>query len=135
MLAGIRGDCPELVDLVSNKEVECLYRALLDCYGRIEKINDNGRQLIRLDCIEVARGLGEMGAKCEVWVDWFDKYLDLTSERNYKIVLEKLTHMGLFYEPTCWKYQLMWVVGDLSSKEKREYNAGIAQIYMDFLKN
>lgn len=38
--------------------------------------------------------------------------------------------MGLFYDPVCWKYQLMWVVGDLSTREKKEYNSGIARVYM-----
>lgn len=89
---------------------------MLESYGRIEKINDNGRQIMRLDCVEITKMLNELGVKCEVWVDWFDKYLDLTSERNYKVVLDKLLTMGLFYEPACWKYQLMWIVGDMSSK-------------------
>ena len=37
------------------------------------------------------------------------------------------------YEFVCWKYSLLWITNDLSSKEKKEYNAGLANIYMQYL--
>lgn len=28
---------------------------------------------------------------------WFDKYLDFTSERSYKVVLDKIMKIGILY--------------------------------------
>jgi hypothetical protein len=64
--------------LIENKEIEILYRSLLECYGKIEKINDNGRQLIRMDSIDISKTLCEMGMKPENWLNWFEKYMDFT---------------------------------------------------------
>jgi hypothetical protein len=63
----VKGEVPELADFIENKEVEVLYRSLLECYGKIEKINDNGRQLIRMDSIDFSKALKSFGIKTENW--------------------------------------------------------------------
>lgn len=48
-------------------------------------------------------------------------------------MLEKLSKIGALYEPLCWKYQLMWIIADLSAREKKEYYSGITKIYLEYL--
>ena len=43
----------------------------MECFGRIEKINDNGRQLIKLDSVEISKILSDIGVQPEAWVIWF----------------------------------------------------------------
>lgn len=38
-----------------NQNLEVFFKVLLEIYGRIDKINDNGRQLVRLDVLEITR--------------------------------------------------------------------------------
>lgn len=64
---------------------------------------------------------------------WFDKYLDFTSERSYKVVLDKIMKIGILYQPLYWRYSLLWITADLSFKEKKDYNTGLAKIYMTYL--
>jgi hypothetical protein len=40
---------------------EVFFQALLDIYSKIEKVNENGRQLMRLDAIELAKGIESFG--------------------------------------------------------------------------
>ena len=35
----------------------------MEIYGKIEKINDNGRQLIKLDCVEICKILKDIGVE------------------------------------------------------------------------
>ena len=87
-----------------------------------------------MDSIEIRKILEEIGVNCSSWATWFDKYLDFTSERPYKNVLEKVNKIGMLYPPICWKYHIMWVVMDISFREKKDYYGGLVKIYMQFLK-
>lgn len=107
---------------------------MLECYGRIDKINDNGRQLVRMDSLEITKILQEIGVNCSSWATWFEKYLDFTCERNYRQVLEKVSKVGLLYPPLCWKYHIMWVVDDISFREKKDYYSQLSRIYLHHLK-
>lgn len=67
----MRSEAPQLAEIVEDKEVETLYRSMLECYGRIDKINDNGRQLVRMDSLEITKILQEIGVNCSSWATWF----------------------------------------------------------------
>lgn len=97
LLPTMKQEMPSMVSMLIDKEAENFYRSLLECYGKVEKINDNGRQLIRMDTIEISKGLYELGITSSNWEDWFCKYLDLTSERSYKIVIEKVSKISTMY--------------------------------------
>lgn len=121
--------------MVENRELEVLYRCLVEVYSRIEKINDNGRQLIRLDAVEIGRILAEMGVQVDFWMGWLNAYLEIVMERNTKQVIEKVRKAALQYSPLSWRCPLMWVITDFSSKEKKEYINQLIKLYISLLKN
>jgi hypothetical protein len=121
--------------MVENRELEVLYRCLVEVYSRIEKINDNGRQLIRLDAVEIGRILAEMGVQVDYWMGWLNAYLEIVMERNTKQVIEKVRKAALQYSPLSWRCPLMWVITDFSSKEKKEYINQLIKLYISLLKN
>lgn len=125
----------ELCQMVENRELEVLYRCLVEVYSRIEKINDNGRQLIRLDAVEIGRILAEMGVQVDFWMGWLNAYLEIVMERNTKQVIEKVRKAALQYSPLSWRCPLMWVITDFSSKEKKEYINQLIKLYISLLKN
>ena len=125
----------ELCQMVENRELEVLYRCLVEVYSRIEKINDNGRQLIRLDAVEIGRILAEMGVQVDYWMGWLNAYLEIVMERNTKQVIEKVRRAALQYSPLSWRCPLMWVITDFSSKEKKEYINQLIKLYISLLKN
>lgn len=45
----------EMSQYLINQNLEVFFKVLLEIYGRIDKINDNGRQLVRLDVLEITR--------------------------------------------------------------------------------
>jgi hypothetical protein len=49
--------------LIEHNELETLYRLLLECYGKIEKINDKDRKLIRMIQLIYQKTLCDMGMK------------------------------------------------------------------------
>ena len=107
---------------------------MLECYGKIDKINDNGRQLVRMDSLEITKILQEIGVNCASWATWFERYLDFTADRSYRGVLEKVKKVAHLYPPLCWKFHIMWVVADISSREKKEYYGQLCALYMQLFR-
>ena len=72
---------------LANKQLEVFYKALLCLYCKIDKINDNGRQVLRLDVMEISKILTEVGCDPGSWAVWFEKFIETTMERSIKIIL------------------------------------------------
>ena len=124
-----------MIEILQDVELEVFYKCLMKCYGKIEKINDNGRQLIKLDSVEISKILTDLGVQPETWSIWFEKYLEIIVDRSAKNILDKISKLGLLYSPLCWKNSLLWVISDFSSRERREYGNSLARYYFNALKD
>lgn len=69
-----------------------------------------------MDCVDVTRILSEFGIKSETWSKWLDQYLDITVERQYNNVLSNIRKVGILYEMGCWRFDMMWIMGDMNTK-------------------
>ena len=71
-----------------------------------------------MDYIEIKKILEGMDlvSSENIWEAWFQRYLEYISERSYRAIIEKIHKTGIVYPPLSWKYHMMWIIGEMSSK-------------------
>lgn len=125
----------EMKEIMEEKQLQVFYKSLMEVYSKIEKINDNGRQLIILDSDEIFKILKDIGVQAQAWHHWFYKYLSLAQSKKYKLLMEDISKLGLLYPPVCWKSSIMYVISDFSTKQRKEYGAFLARFYATALRD
>jgi hypothetical protein len=75
-------------NLLMNKQTEYFFKFVIDLFSRIDKVNDNGREILRQEANELAR-IGGTEGKQEEWEGLLGKYLELGRERSDRVLLER----------------------------------------------
>lgn len=76
-------------NILFAKQVEYFYKYIIDMYSRIDKINDNGRQIIKSEQSEYGKlvGFDKTYNNGDNWLNMFDLFLELSKERSEKTIL------------------------------------------------